>query len=248
MRTLYLTLIIFIIIIGCNSHKPIENELLDFKLEKLVYKTPGCEPERDPCLMVDLTYASFNDGDSVARFLANRIIRNSTLDFIGMGDVEATIEPDLNQAVLDLDKSMAQVIKDFGSLPTGWEAHMSTTELFRADSILVLEVGSMTYFGGAHPNSNLRFFNFNRETGGLIPLTNVVGDLSEFTRRAEVAFKQKYVKDDQSYADAGFSFLGGNYTLSANYAMVGDSILLHYNKYEIASYAAGDFDIKVSRK
>jgi hypothetical protein len=165
-----------------------------------------------------------------------------------MGDVEATSDPNLNQAVLDLDKSMAQLIKDFGPPPTGWEANMSTIELYRSDTVLVLEVGSMTYFGGAHPNSNLRYFNFNRKTGGLIPLTNLVGDLSEFTQRAEVVFKDKYVKNDESYADAGFSFLGGNYTLSANYALVGDSIRLHYNKYEISSYAAGDFDITVSIK
>ena len=249
MRTIYLLPIIYIIfIIGCDSRNKAEKELLDYTMEKIVHQTPDCEPERDPCLMVDLTYPVFNNGDSVAQFLANRIIKNSTLDFLGMGDVESTTDPNLNQAVLDLDRSMAQVIKDFGPPPTGWEANMSTTELYRSDSVLVFHVGSMTYFGGAHPNSNIRFLNFNRKTGGLVPLGYLIGDLSDFTHRAEVAFKNKYLKDAETYADAGFSFLGGKYTLPANYALLGDSIRLHYNKYEISSYAAGDFEITVSRE
>ena len=48
-----------------------------------------------------------------------------------------------------------------------------------------------------------------------------------------------------SYQDAGFDFLGENFILPANYAFKGDSILLHYNHYEIAPYAAGQFDVAV---
>ena len=229
-------------ITSCNSI----SENLDYELRLLEYQSPNCEPERDACLMVDLEYAYFMDGDSAAKSIANMIVRNSTLDFLGMGDVEAKVTPGLETAVKDLDRSFQELKKEFGS-STGWMAEMHTSEVYRNDTILVLEVNSAAYFGGAHGQYFTRYFNFDRRSGKLLPLSSFV-DPAIFINRAEEQFKSKYVEDGESYLDAGFDFLEGKYVLSANYAFKGDSILLHYNHYEIAPYAAGQFDVSVPVK
>jgi len=238
-----------IFLINCTPPADNIQQKLGYTMQTVEFRSPDCEPETDACLMLDIVYPRFDKGDSLAMLLANRIMKNSILDNIGMGDVESTEDPGIEEAVEGLNKSFLDLKKDFNDYATGWEAHINTRELYQSDSILVLAVGSMTYFGGAHPNSNIRYFNFNRNTGSYLPITSFVSDLDEFTAKAEAVFKKAYnIEDGISYDDAGFNFLGNRYVLSANYAYLGDSIKLHYNHYEISSYAAGDFEITVSIK
>ena len=83
--------------------------------------------------------------------------------------------------------------------------------------------------------------------GNLIPMTSVVNDMQEFSARAETVFREAYnLEEDINYRDAGFDFLGNKFKLPANYAFLGDSIRLHYNPYEIAAYAMGEFEITVA--
>jgi hypothetical protein len=232
--------------LSCQAPESDLANTLDYELKVIEYQTPDCEPEHDPCFLATITYPQFNNGDSMAVRLANRIIRNSTLDFIGMGDVEAVTDPTLEDAVHDLSGSFQRFRSDFPASSIGWEARIKSQEIARNDTILVFETNAMTYFGGAHPNKNLRYFNFNRHTGSLVPLSAFISDMETFTARAEKTFRSKYLKADQTFEDAGFSFMGEDFMLPANYAFYQDSIKLHYNHYEIASYASGDFDIMVS--
>lgn len=217
---------------------------LDYELIKVEYRTENCEPERDACLMVDLSYAKFIEGDSLAQYLANRIIRNSTLDFLGMGDVEAAVTPPIEEAVKDLDESFLKLKQELGT-SAGWMAELYTSEVYRNDTLLVLKTYSMTYFGGAHGNYNTRYLNFDRRSGRLHPLTDFV-EMNPFKEAAQMAFNEKYVGEGQTYTEAGFDFFDGKFRLPANYGFKGDSMLLHYNHYEIAPYAAGTFDVAVA--
>ncbi len=80
----------------------------------------------------------------------------------------------------------------------------------------------------------------------MIPLAAFVDNLEQFTAKAEIAFKKvNNINENISYSEAGFDFLGNKFILSANYAFLGDSIKLYYNPYEIAPYAAGDFEVTV---
>ena len=246
MFKVYYLFAVFILLANCTQNS---NKGFDYTMMKSEFQSANCEPETDACLMVTITYPQFDNGDTLAMFLANRIIKNSILDNIGMGDVEAAEDPSIEQAIEDLNKSFEELKKDFSNYGTGWQVNIGARELFRNDSVLVLTIGTMTYMGGAHPNSNIRYYNFDRNTGRFMPLVTFVDDLEHFTSSAEVEFRKTYnIKDGTSYDDAGFNFLGDNFTLSANYAYLGDSIRLHYNHYEISSYAAGDFEITVAIK
>ena len=242
----YYLFAVFILLANCTQNS---NKGLDYTMMKSEFQSANCEPETDACLMITITYPQFDKGDTLPMLLANRIIKNSILDNIGMGDVESTEDLSIELAIEELNKSFEDIKNDFNNYPTGWQANIGAGELYRSDSILVLEIGTMTYMGGAHPNTNLRYFNFNRFTGSYLPITFFVSDLEQFTSRAETEFKQTYnIDEGTSYDDAGFNFLGDKYALSANYAYLGDSIRLHYNHYEISSYAAGDFEITVPLK
>ena len=236
-----LTIIAIMLITGCGVKS--EVDLLDYEIKTVNYQTPNCQPERDACLMVELNYPYFAEGDSLARYLANRIIRNSTLDFMGMGDIEAAVTPELNVAVIELDSTLQRIKREVGTA-TGWQAKLNTKEIYRNDSVLVLSTESMAYFGGAHGQNNTRYFNFDRRSGRLFPLAEFI-DIEKISLSGETFFRNKYVKDEQSYREAGFNFFGEKFMLPANFAYKGDSIILHYNQYEIAPYAAGHFNVAV---
>ena len=222
---------------------------LEYTFVSSEFTSPDCEPEKEACLMLSINYPQFDKGDSVAMHLANRIVKNSILDNIGMGDVESTVDPSIEMVIEELNLKFEELKKEFNDYGTGWQADISSSELYRTDSILVLAIGSMTYFGGAHPNHGLRYYNFNRYSGRYLPISTFITDLKEFTNKAEVVFKKKYnIGEGTTYDDAGFNFLGDRFAISANYAYLGDSIRLHYNHYEISSYAAGDFEITVALK
>jgi Protein of unknown function (DUF3298)/Deacetylase PdaC len=239
-------LVVIVLLTGCAKDG---TNNLDYTIVKVQFQSTDCQPETDACLMVTMAYPQFNQGDSLAQLLANRIIRNSILDNIGMGDAESTTEPSVNEAIEELSKSFEELIQDVGSYTTGWQADIKADEIYRSDSVLVFEVASMTFFGGAHPNSNVRYFNFDRSTGRYLPITFFVDDLTQFSAKAEAVFRKVYnLKEGSTYEEAGFDFLGNKFTLAANYAFLGDSIRLHYNQYEIAPYAAGDFEVTVSLK
>ena len=232
-----------VVFISCSTPQQQDTHRLDYELRNINYQSGNCEPERDACLMVKMEYPHFVSGDSTARSKANMIIRNSTLDFLGMGDVEAKTTPELEVAVVNLDSSFQRLKREFGS-PAGWMAELHTSELYRNDSLIILEVNTASYFGGAHGQYNTRYFNFDRSNGQMMMLADFV-EIASFTVTAEQFFKEKYVKDGESYAEAGFSFYDGKFKLAANFSFKGDSILLHYNHYEIASYADGQFDVAV---
>ena len=249
MKKLFYLLFSLIFLINCTPSDDDSNQNLGYTLVKTDFKSPDCEPETDACLMLNIAYPRFDKGDSLAILLANRIVKNSILDNIGMGDVESADDLGIEEAIEQLRMRFEEVKKEFGDYGTGWQVNIGAEELFRNDSVLVLTIGTMTYMGGAHPNSNIRYYNFDRNTGRFMPLVTFVDDLEHFTSSAEVEFRKTYnIKDGTSYDDAGFNFLGDNFALSANYAYLGDSIRLHYNHYEISSYAAGDFEITVALK
>lgn len=239
-------LIVSVAVLLFSSCGGVKNKRLEYNFLTIDHQSVGCEPERDACFIARLDYPNFHTGDSMAVFLANRIIRNSTLDYLGLGNAEDVDVLSLDKAVLRLEESFQKVKTEQG-MATGWQAEMDTKELYRDDTVLVLETRMMTYVGGAHPTTNTRYFNFDRRSGRLIPLNSFV-NLKTFTTMAGQTFKDKYLQPGQQYSDANFSFIGSKYQLPANYAFLGDSIRLHYNRYEIAPYAAGEFEVTVPVK
>jgi len=243
---LYVVLVVMSLT-ACTSVTEKQKARLDYQVQTEMYKTAHCEPETDACLMASITYPRFTKGDSLAVLLANRIIKNSILDALGMGEAEGTTDFGITGALAELDKEFVQLKRDFNTYSTGWSIEIDSRELYRSDTMLVLEVNYMVFTGGAHGNHTTRYFNFHRHTGRLVSLPAFAGNLNDFTSRAEFVFRKTYhLPAEATYEEAGFSFLGNTFTLPANYAFLGDSLRLHYNPYEIAPYAAGDFTITVA--
>lgn len=130
-----------------------------------------------------------------------------------------------------------------------FEYTLVVDNIWRRDNLLSIRYLSKSYEGGAHGYYMKTGRTFDLNTGKEIKL-------SEFSSiNPEISLKELLVK----YNDIYFDGRGSEYdTQKKNSAEIistdpdsvaffidGDSLVLHYNQYEIASYGAGEFDIEV---
>jgi len=107
-----------------------------------------------------------------------------------------------------------------------------------------------TYLGGAHGSHYVQYFNFDRATGKLFSIQDVVPAdketlvLEAMQDRLCEDWEAKDLADLQE--KTGITMLGDLY-LTNNFLLQGDSITFLFNQYEIAPYAAGLISVTVSK-
>jgi hypothetical protein len=114
-----------------------------------------------------------------------------------------------------------------------------------ADSIFTLRLDFDDYMGGAHPNSYTYLKTYRLQDGKELDLNAILSE-GELLKRAEAAFREKHeLSADADLNEAGFMFENNTFSLPENMALVKGGILLHYNPYEVASYAQGETEIVI---
>ena len=99
------------------------------------------------------------------------------------------------------------------------------------------------YEGGPHGLTNAFWASFSLATGKRLGVNELVApaDTARFRALAEGTFrKAREFGPTASLADSGFfTESGGRFTLPDNIGLTRDGLVLHYNQYEVAAYAAG---------
>ena len=118
------------------------------------------------------------------------------------------------------------------------------------DSILSYQTIIDCYLGGAHGSYVVFYYNFDKKTGKLIGIDDVVPAAG---REQVLKDMEKQLCEDWGAKDlpelqekTGITMLGDLY-LTNNFLLTGDSIEFLFNQYEIAPYAAGLISVTVKR-
>ncbi len=219
------------------------NNNLRYTVRNYQYDESGCNPGIQPCLLVNISYPVFSSLDSLANQI-NFFIGNGILDIIGLGDVESNTSLNLDKSISQLQKSFNRLKNDFKDYGTGWTVSIATIPIFSNDTLEVFAIESMTFFGGAHPNTNRRYYNINTATGKILKYNDLGINLDELKSRAEESFRrQNNLSEEESFNENGYLFPKNEFILSANFGIRGDSIILFYNRYEIAPYSNGPTEL-----
>lgn len=126
---------------------------------------------------------------------------------------------------------------EFPDLAAEYFVEASVTETHRDEIFLSLEFKLYKYTGGAHGYRDISYINFDKQTGK--ELTNQAlfkhyDALSEF---AEIEFRKAFTIAQQSSINVNnFWFNDNTFTMPSTLGFVQDSLVLHYNQHEIASY------------
>ena len=220
---------------------------LSYSIVHIQFDSQECQDEREACFLANIHYPLFAGLDSTKLIKAKRFVGNHILDALGMGDVESVGSPDIRKA-LDLVDQNLKDVKSSLNYGTGWIADVQTFPVYEDDTLLVFGLETMTYFGGAHPNTNRRYYNFNKITGEPYSY-KWLANLPEINQRAESLFREIYnLKPSDSFHSKGFLFPKDVFQLPANFGIKKDSLILFYNRYEAAPYAFGPIELAMALK
>ena len=118
------------------------------------------------------------------------------------------------------------------------------------DSILSYQTTTDCFLGGAHGSYIVHYYNFNKKSGKLLNISDIVPAEKEML--VLMAMGDQLCKDwdakdmTELQEKTGITMLGDLY-LTNNFLIEGDSITFLFNQYEIAPYAAGLISVKLKR-
>ncbi|GAB2533096.1 DUF3298 and DUF4163 domain-containing protein [Spirosoma aerophilum] len=223
-------------------------------LEKQQYKFVGsnrCDTAKNSGVDVSVAYFLLKDDSEEAHKINDSLRRLAVNSILGWLDSESVARhPD---AQTDLDKAASLFAsdydlmrKDMGNLGGCWEVKTMADTLHASPKALSVRYETFSYTGGAHPNSSVSIYNFDRKTGRTLTLGDVVSDTTALRNLVESIFrKQQEVAPGKNLEEKGYFLHDGQFFLPANFGLGAQGLLFYYNPYEIAAYAVGPIQVMV---
>ena len=212
------------------------------------WETGNCETENQPCFEIMVNYPQFqgSDTDSVTtinRFIGEKVIQSiSGYDF---SENDESKKEDLDHIVQEIFIDFNQFLQDVPKTAANhWTIELNGGKSSETETIITVFLSEYSYLGGAHPNSYQTYLNFNKETGEVMQLEDIVTDKIALLKIAEKRFREVYeIAPNQPLSEAGL--FDNKLTLPENFAVTQEGLLFFYNTYEIAPYAAGPYQFTI---
>src|SRR5690554_118233 len=120
-----------------------------------------------------------------------------------------------------------------------WFLHIHGKESQISGERFILHITDEEYMGGAHPNSYVILKTYDLNTGNEVDVLREF-DLPTLERVAEEYFRrERGLEADAPLNDRGLMFPDSRFIVAENLAVVGDTLLMIYNPYEVAAYSEG---------
>jgi len=220
-----------------TNHK---TDTLAYTLEILNQESKGCN---DNCSFVQISYPLFKNRPKL-----NKIMVNETLNYLGNDYVDYYKLNNIDTAFKHLADDYLQgtepdIINGDSTEVDSAELSQNITYLdiiarpYNEDSHVIVIEFDEDMSGGAHPNSEYTYINWDKKTDRLIKLEDIIRDWDKFAVIAEKIF-WKDAKSNGNSAE-GYNFPDGKFELNGNFQIMPEGIVFYYNAYEIAPYAYG---------
>ncbi|WP_088339821.1 DUF3298 and DUF4163 domain-containing protein [Robiginitalea sediminis] len=201
------------------------------------YQGPQCEA----CPSVLIAIPAGPEDDPLAavvqRSQEEEIIQ--WLDYDDKNDA-ASIE----EAIDAFGAGYRKLLRDFPDERIGWEAEIESLVRYESSTLLTLAMDGYIFTGGAHGYSSMHLLNFDKVRGRELEAESLLADREGFRRVAEEAFRTTYgISPASDINSTGFMFPENRFELPENMGFSPEGVLLHYNPYEVASYADGPLEV-----
>ncbi|MBP1840368.1 DUF3298 and DUF4163 domain-containing protein [Formosa algae] len=181
--------------------------------------------------IVDINIPKAEGGDNVSV-----LINESLNQFVETALQYNQEEPSQGSISENIDNFNTEYINFKNQFPESvqeWEAQIDGEVMFKSPDIISISLSSYTNTGGAHGVLVITFLNFNAHTGELITTDKLFKNTEEFISFANPYFNEEISEKEDMYMDPE------NFILPQNIGYSPDGLILLYNTYEIAPYAAG---------
>ncbi|MHA6279141.1 DUF3298 and DUF4163 domain-containing protein [Salinimicrobium sp. CAU 1759] len=235
-------LLLLIIFSGCKNDKEVEkiSATLRFEKESLVKKAgENCDTADYDCTVIALDVVRAAGDKSVAAQI-NRNLDEHIIKLISSQDPQIKSLDSLAEKFLTDYREAAE---NFSEEPP-WEAYVNEQVSFRSDSLISVRIITEIFSGGAHGYKTLTFLNFDPSSGEILSKNDIFKH--DFTAFAEQKFRQQQeIPEGENINSTGFWFEKETFILPENIGFSEGKVILVYNSYEIAPYAAGDIVLEI---
>ncbi|UGU17771.1 DUF3298 and DUF4163 domain-containing protein [Sinomicrobium kalidii] len=232
-----LPFILILIFTGC-----VDTDELSYTAHKIVTDSGDCE--KNPCAKVKVNFptatATTDIADKINNIIDERIISYFILD------PDAKKEETIEDAIANFK---SEYLKDKEMQPDfafGYEADIQGEVLYKGENLHSIAFSAFMYMGGAHGYSSLTYLNLDPKTGKEYQNADLFKNMADFKKMAEQKFrKQENIPANSNINSTGFWFEDDTYQLPENIGFTKDNIILHYNAYDISSYAEGGKTLEI---
>ncbi len=222
------------ILISTSSQK------LTFVADSVVFKR-GCYHPDSACFRVKYRFpVPVGRGSS-------RIEKLIVTDYLEMVS-ERTQKTDISsfknllvQNIMGYDSSYVEYYNYFGG-GTEWYIDVDYKVKFRTKRLISIGYEHNSYLGGAHGLYGYFYLNIDLKKGKALQLNDLFTDTDKFKAIFYKYFMGKLMNESDSSADI---LMTQEPELPHEFCLVPEGIMLHYNVYEIASYARGDITLLI---
>lgn len=241
-RTFIGFLLLVLVFSGCKDDTEVEKSTpLSFKKESIVKKAgANCDTALYDCTVITLDVVRARGASEVSE----EINRNLDQHLISLISSEA------NPEISNLEELSEKFLEDYReaaesfSEEAPWEAYVAENIYLRNEAIVSIGITTEIFSGGAHGYKTLTFVNFNPETGEVFSPNEIF--TPEFSSFVETRFRQEQgIPESDNINSTGFWFENDSFSLPENIGFSEDKVILVYNSYEIAPYAAGDIVMEI---
>lgn len=231
---------VWVICLSCQRDEVTKVPDLPYHFVEFVRYSETCQGDSTRCAVFKAQYPSYDSAESTVRDRINQSILTNLLQTLS--DSESNQSASL-QAIAE---EFFQDYREFavGGFAMPWELACHSKILYANDKLFSVAMDSYRFMGGAHPNSYRAIFNFDLQNGTLLQIEDIVLDLKAFRQAAEQAFRiVQGIEETVSFQQAGFFMR--EFQASTQFALTEKGLLLYYNTYEIAPYAAGPTEVLI---
>jgi hypothetical protein len=167
----------------------------------------------------------------------NHTLENYIINQINVSENDDT-DGNLYDAIAKFNYEYKRFKNNFPESAQQWEVFIDGEVTYRSPEIISIAITSYLDTGGAHGNTNVRFFNFNPQTGNRYTKKDLVSNMQGLSEVIEEKLKED-IKSDNNHQLIEDVFFGKDFQLPETLGYNDDGLTVLYNPYEIASYSQG---------
>lgn len=213
---------------------------------KKTYK--DCKEENEKCSYLKISYIVFDEGSAQKEI-------NKTLDAYIIDSIFSIEGKGSNKSIDGLATAFFSdyetVKKESPDFEPTYALDINSSVEFNKSKVLSVNTGYYIFTGGAHPNTFMRYFVFNPQTGKQLKLRDVLvnGFEDKLNKLIDKKYRSNNKLKDNERLDSEKGMLFENFIkFNDNFIFTKDGVEFLYNRYEIAAYVYGEIEVKFTYK
>ncbi len=228
-------LLLFLCVLGCQTDSKLTVETRNLNV-------PTC----DDCARFEIKFPYVINKLKIANTI-NTAIEEEIIYTLQFNETDAVTTAE--GAASSFNKSFQQMVSEFGTFAQPWEATIDGALTYEGEELVTIALEMGTYTGGAHGYYSKVLLNFDKNSGKELEVYELFRDMEGFLFLAEARFRETYEMPKTGNINAtGFMFSDDMYVLPENIGFMPEGLELHYNQYEVSSYADGPLIVSIPYK